>query len=541
MALNKLYLIRSDSKDPKDWYISKALKSNIDRLVERVRATDPLVTIGSELLDARVALVLWAELPIAPLTKEQILNLSSRQKLVRSHWSVFLQWAIHQEVERYDTLLPTHRQIELNRSNLFLYAGNVAEEPPENFFENYRNISLENPIHWYRRLNKFARGRAKWKIRDVICQLDGCSTFGRSSLSSLTGITTSPNDANHPTESSEASLNPGCTPRLVKRALIEYGYQFIDGQWQGEDARLLIVLYQVFREVYDGNKLSQDGKKLLIHRWNGTHLQLVTDRYRQLTASLPPHQNQGLRSKTTKEKLEFLGYCLKSCQDPMNISIDTPIANREGDENSELGDFIEAPLAKISAEGTVISRLIRKYLETIDDRNTGILFLKYVLIDPSRKISSALKEIPQDRKIYPNQREIGIEVNLDGATVHKRLAKIFTTIRDRLFEEIGASRDIDAVRTILSEISGYYIELLESYLTTAKDRLPSPDRQLYQLVYIERQQPIEPVDRDRIHQFLADDVSKQILEWLKLPQFAAQGQAIQAIDDWIESQLTQRF
>jgi hypothetical protein len=543
MILKEFYIIPSDSKDPNDWYSSEALKSHIIRLIDRVQSmTDPLATIDPDRIAALVVRRLWAELPSAVPTQEQLRTLNSRQKLIRNHWVVFVQWAIYQEVDCYDKSLSKSRRIELTRSNLFLHAGKIAEEPPETFLEKYRTNNTSSDIHWYRDLKTFVRGKVKWKIRDIICKLDGCKTFGSTDPAILTAIQTTSTDDDIP-ELAEQALDVNNTPRLVRQALIEYGYKSIDGEWQGTDVRRLLILYQVFREVYDGNTLGKDGKMLLINRWGDREFQLVTDRYQQLAADLPPYQNPELSCKTTKGKIEFLGYCVRCYRDPLSISMNTPISNEEGDGNSELGDFLEAPIEQSSAEGLAINTLISEFLDNIDNLDTGILLFKYVSIDPNQNISPELKKISLSRKIYPSDKKVGDAICVDQATVYRRLKKIFTKLRDRLFNELGESKDINTLRIVLGEISVYYVELLEGYLAKAVELLPATDTQVFQAIYNDRQQ-IDQVDRHRIHRFLIDRVSEQILERIrhsKMMEFSPEGQAIEAIDNWIQSQLSQRI
>jgi hypothetical protein len=162
---------------------------------------------------------------------------------------------------------------------------------------------------------------------------------------------------------------------------------------------------------------------------------------------------------------------------------------------------------------------------------------------PNQNISPELKKISLSRKIYPSDKKVGDAICVDQATVYRRLKKIFTKLRDRLFNELGESKDINTLRIVLGEISVYYVELLEGYLAKAVELLPATDTQVFQAIYNDRQQ-IDQVDRHRIHRFLIDRVSEQILERIrhsKMMEFSPEEQAIEAIDNWIQSQLSQRI
>ena len=202
-----------------------------------------------------------------------------------------------------------------------------------------------------------------------------------------------------------------------------------------------------------------------------------------------------------------------------------------------------APLVQSSAEESAIKKWIYKYLDSIDNLDSGILLFKYVLIDPSHKISPEVDTISPGRKIYLSDEKIGSEIGVDQATIYRHIKDIFIELLDGLFNELDEPKNIETVRKIEREISTYYVDLLESYLSKASEQLPEADMQLFQ-AYRDRRQPIDPVDRHRIHQFLIDSVGKQILERVKHPkmtEFAPEGQALEAIDRWIESQLSQRI
>jgi hypothetical protein len=540
MELDKFYIIRSDSQDPNDWSVSLVLKNHIDRLVDRVRSM-PDAPTDPKLIAALVASILWKELPQAAPTKEQKLKLTPLQNLIRSHWYVFIQWAIYQEVARYDKILPTSRPIDLTRINLFLHAGAIAIEAPESFLAKYRTVNINSNIDWYRDLKKFTQGKVKGKIRDVI-QKCGYGTFGSKEPAILTAIKETATNDDNTSESTEQILDDNHTPRLVEQALIDYGYRLIEGEWQGVDARRLIVLYRAFREVYDGNTLGIHGQKLSINLWGDKEYQLVTDRYQLLTANLPPFQSHKLCSNTTKKNIEFLGSCVRMSRDPFTFSTNIPIDNGE-DVNFEIGDFLEAPSSQSSDEKSEMKNLISEYLKSIDNLNAGILIFKYLLIDPSREISPKVKKINPGRKIYPSDRVVGLAVNKDQATVWRQSKDLITKLLNLLFKETGEAKNIDTLRIVLKEISEYYVELLEGYLANANEQLPESERQSYKGAYIDRPRPLDSIERDRIHQFLIERVGEQILDRVKhkkMSEFEPNGQALKAIDDWIESQLSQR-
>jgi hypothetical protein len=516
MALYKFYKILAsidrNRKGHIDWYSNDVLKRNINRLAQQVGAT----TDSNLQIVAQVARILWNELPQEPPT-EKPKKPNSRQELVRCHWIVFMQFVIYREVHRYDILLPPNRSDNLTRSNLFEYGRTVGDEPPESFFRRYRNTETGNYLVWYRGLVTFTHRQVKSKLRDIICQLPGCGTFGSKNLGVL-------RDA---------------SPSSVKKALIHYGYKSTDleGTDGDGDARLLLVLDQTFREV--GNAIIlPNGHRLRIDLWTDANFQQVTDRWQQLTSELPPFQSQKLLTATTPQRLEFLGDCVSRFLDPPTSSINVPIANEDGNTFT-LEDFISSPWQEDPDETSVIGRLIKEYLESVDILKYRILFFKYGLLDPTYQLTTKTQIEARTRKFSATQTDVAIELSYaDNTPVHYHLGGIYRASRDILSTEFAESA-AGKSRIVETAISVYYIELMESYLNSAIESLSPADRKLLPEVYRDIEQ-IEAVELHPIHQFLIDDVGRQILERLNLPQFAPDGQAVEAIDNWIQSQLSQR-